>query len=147
MTTKVCINRDNVVAEKDDIPIVTDLKVAASYNWIDDRLATILVPGIPPVWMPPTEPKALALDTGPRFIDQNADRNPGSPMEALIVAVKTVDDAFDLNKVDIITDRRPLRKLLGFLEPKFEKRGLANIARRAFKFYVEILGKTALFTR
>ena len=78
----------------------------------------------------------LLPDTGGRY-DQNADRTPGSPLQALIRAVQTCQPAFDFTKVSIVTDRKPLRCLLGYV--------LAEPA--AFQFGITIIGNTALFTR
>ena len=80
---------------------------------------------------------ALLPDVGGRYVDQNADRAPGSPLQALIRAVQTCQPAFDFTKVSIVTDRRPLRCLLGYV--------LAEPA--AFQFGITIIGNTALFTR
>ncbi len=79
----------------------------------------------------------LKPDTGGRYIDQNADRTPGSPLQALIHAVQTCRPGFDFTDISIVTDRKPVRCLLGFVrtEPV------------AFKFGVTVIGDTALFTR
>ena len=79
----------------------------------------------------------LKPDTGGRYFDQNADRTPGSPLQALIHAVQTCQPGFDFTDISIVTDRKPLRSFLGFVraEPV------------AFKFGVTVIGDTALFTR
>ena len=59
-------------------------------------------------------------------------------MAALLRAVRLTQPGFDFASVDIITDRRPVRKLYGFVTGESS----------SFKFGVAILGKkTALFTR
>ena len=75
---------------------ITNFKVVASYNWLDVNLATILVPGIPPLWNPPAVSKSLSPDEGGRFVDQNADQNPGSPLEVFLTAIHAVDPSFGL---------------------------------------------------
>ena len=70
-------------------------------------------------------------------MDQNADCTPGSPLQATILAVQTCRPGFDFTHVDIVTDRGPLRRLLGFVRAE----------AAAFEFRVSILGKTALFSR
>ena len=37
--------------------------------------------GVPPVWGPPQTDPVLKPDTGGRYVDQNADRTPGSPLQ------------------------------------------------------------------
>ena len=76
-------------------------------------------------------------DTGGRFIDQNADRTPGSPLQALILAVQTCQPGFDFTEVSIVTDRKPMRYLLNFVRAE----------PGAFKFGVTVVGNTALLTR
>lgn len=76
-------------------------------------------------------------DSGPRYVDQNADRNPTSPLAALLRAVQSSKPDFDFAAIDVITDRRPIRKLYGFITGD----------GKPFKFGVTILGNTALFTR
>ena len=93
--------------------------------------------GIPPIWNRPRFPPHLKPDSGVRYIDQNADRNPWSPLEPLIRAVSTMHPSFDFNTMDVITDRRPLRKLYGFVKGEEDD----------FEFGVEVIGNTALLAR
>ena len=93
--------------------------------------------GVPPVWDPPQTSPTLKPDTGGRYIDQNADRTPGSPLQALIRAVQTCQPGFDFTKVSIVTDRKPMRCLLNFVRAE----------SAAFKFGITVVGNTALFTR
>ena len=79
----------------------------------------------------------LKPDSGPRWVDQNADRNPTSPLAALICAVQSLKPEFDFAAIDVITDRWPIRKLYGFITGD----------GKPFNFGVTILGNTALFTR
>ena len=145
MADPVKICSQDLIIESEGEAQITNVSVAASYNWLDAHTPTILVPGIPPVYTAPRFPPRLSPDTGSRYIDQNGDRNPGSPLESLVVAVHAIDERFDFNSVDIITDRRPLRKLFGFVngehgKPQF---GLGS----SFNFCVEIIGGSAIFTR
>ena len=131
--------------EKKESARIAHVKTAASYNWLDTYTATILVPGIPPIYSAPRFRPRLSPDAGIQYIDQNGDRNPGSPLESLIAAVHATDEAFDFGSVNIITDRRPIRKLFGFVkgdhgQPQF---GPAP----SFKISVEMVGESALFTR
>ena len=58
-------------------------------------------------------------------------------MNSLILAVQIYQPGFEFAAVDVVSDRRPLRKLYGFVTGEPE----------AFKFGVEIVGNTALFIR
>lgn len=93
--------------------------------------------GVPPIWSPPATAPTLKPDSGPQYVDQNTDRNPGSPLDTLILAVRTYQPDFDFAAVDVVSVRRPLRKLYGFVTGEPE----------AFEFGVEIVGHTALFIR
>jgi hypothetical protein len=135
---------------------VTELQQLASYNWLDEPAPTILVPGkrlpyrgsltlsanlkgSPPLWSPPSVPPKLAPDSGTVYIDQNAARNPRSPLEPLFRALYARNPDFELRDIDLVTDRNNILKLLHFVQ------GSSN---DAFQIQVEIVGsKTALFTR
>lgn len=116
---------------------ISDVEDVASYNWLDKLMPTILVPGIPPTWHVPSITPPLKPDSGARYVDQNVDRNPWSPLEPLVRAVTTMHPDFDFSGLDIVTDRRPLRHLLGFVSGKAED----------FNFGVEVVGNVATFTR
>lgn len=136
---------DGLIMEKKENARIADVRIAASYNWLDTYTPTILVPGIPPIYSAPHLPPRLSPDAGTQYIDQNGDRNPGSPLESLVNAVHATDERFDFRSIDIITDRRPIRKLFGFVngdhgEPHFGP-------SPSFKFSVEMIGGSALFTR
>ena len=75
----------------------------------------------------------MAANTGDRIDDQNVERTLG--LQALIHAVRTCQPGFDFTKVSVVTEREPVRCLLGFVcaEPV------------AFRFGITIIGKTALF--
>ncbi|KAM0805108.1 hypothetical protein BDR22DRAFT_959646 [Usnea florida] len=137
MATTIHVGKPGPSNDGEDPPKILNFKTVASYNWLDEPNPTILVPGIPPIWDPPVICPALLPDTGGRYVDQNADRTPGSPLQALIRAVQTCQPAFDFAKVSIVTDRKPLRCLLSFV--------LAEPA--AFEFSITVIGDTALFTR
>ncbi|KAK4692872.1 glycine cleavage system H protein, partial [Lecanoromycetidae sp. Uapishka_2] len=137
MANIIRISRHGLKGESNDSAQIVDFEVIASYNWLDEGLPTILVPGIPPLWAPPYVPPAIKKDSGIQFVDQNADRTPGSPLQAMIQAAHTMKPDFDLSKVNIVTDRSPIRKLLGFVSDE----------KKPFKFGVTIHGNTALITR
>lgn len=116
---------------------LSDFAVIASYNWLNEPEPTILVPGMPAIWSPPSEAPALEPDSGTRYVDQNADRMPLSPLEPLLRAVQTHRPDFDLSELDVVCDRRPLRLLHGFIVGNQE----------VFQFGVEAIGNTTVFTR
>ena len=96
-----------------------------------------LLSGVPPVWNQPLQPQTCKRDTGQRYVDQNADRTPGSPLKPLILAVQTMQPGFDFSETDIMTDRKPIRDVLGFVQGE----------PASFKFGITVLGNTALLTR
>ncbi|KAL8905638.1 MAG: hypothetical protein Q9207_002511 [Kuettlingeria erythrocarpa] len=95
-------------------PTIGNFTSVASYNWLDDPNPTILVPGRPPTWSPPSLPQSIAPDTGFRFIDQNADRYPKSPLTPLFSSILHTHGTYPFETMDIISDRSPLRKLYAF---------------------------------
>ncbi|KAK3341939.1 hypothetical protein B0T25DRAFT_626400 [Lasiosphaeria hispida] len=119
---------------------ITELKHLASYNWLDRSKPTILVPGSPPRWSPPSgRPPRLEPDSGLVYIDQNAARNPRYPLEPLFRALYVEQPEFDIQNVDLVSDRNNIRKLLRFVQ---------GSSKGAFQIRVEIAGEnTALFTR
>lgn len=131
-----------IISKSDSSPThglvaLSDFAVIASYNWLNEKQPTILVPGMPAIWSPPSEVPALKPDSGTRYVDQNADRMPFSPLEPLLRAVETHRPGFDLSELDIVCDRRSLRLLHGFMVGNPE----------AFQFGVEAIGNTTVFTR
>ena len=125
------------VAHHDSIIELSNFSVVASYNWLDKLQPTVLVPGIPPIWSPPSGVPSLRPDTGTRYVDQNKDRMPTSPLEPLICAIQAHRPDFDFSALDLITDRRSIRQLYGFV----------NGDRKGFLFGIEIVGDTTIFTR
>ena len=121
---------------------ITEFRHLASYNWIESPIATIAVPGSPAKWSPPNGPTRLRKDTGDFYTAQNAARHPESPLEPLFRALLLADPLVDLRSVDIVTDRNNIRKLLSFVEPSTARNGVKD-----FSIGVEVVGKTALFSR
>lgn len=121
---------------------ITEVKHLSSYNWIETRRPTIVVPGSPPLWTPSTVPQKLAQDSGRFYISQNAARHPDSPLEPLFRALYTTDPSFDIQSIDVVTDRNNIRKLLSFVNPRITK-----LKKSIFTIKVEIRGNTALFSR
>jgi len=93
--------------------------------------------GAPSIWDPPKLPISIKPDRGHIFVDQNAFRHPTSPLEPMLLAVLDSNPSFDFNKIDIITDRSNLRKLLKFASGK---------SHQDFEIAVEVVDETVLFT-
>ena len=138
------------------LPKIFNFETVASYNWIDEPSPTILVPDESrtdsqqhdlltvshyerhsPNLGSTSDRPLLRPDSGGHYVDQKAKLTPGSPLQELIRAVHTCQPEFDFTHVSIVTDRKPVRCLLGFVraEPV------------AFEFGVAVIGSTALFTR
>ena len=79
----------------------------------------------------------LKADCGTHYIDQNSDRYPWLPLDPLIRATYEMHLGYDFGTVDIITDRRPLRKLLDFVSHEDDE----------FQFGVEVIERTVLLVR
>lgn len=121
---------------------ITNAQHLCSYNWKNDSVPTIAVPGTPPLWAPSKGSRQLKKDSGLVFIDQNADRHPIYPLEPLFRALYLTDSKFKIGSVDVVTDRNNIRKLLGFVKPDSASHGLES-----FTIKVEVCKGTALFCR
>jgi hypothetical protein len=121
---------------------ITDVKHLASYNWIEASTPTIAVPGSPAQWSAPEGPRHVKKDTGFVYIAQNAARHPESPLEPLFRALYIEHPSFDINSIDIVTDRNNIRKLLSFINPTLTKNGLDP-----FTIQVDVAAQTAVFCR
>ncbi|KAL8815867.1 MAG: hypothetical protein Q9223_005041 [Gallowayella weberi] len=109
------ISRPKGIKNKDECQrTIVNVSPIASYNWLDVPSPTILVPGSPPIWSPPSNPRAIAPDEGFSYIDQNADRYPKSPLAPIFSSVLQMDPSFQFDTIDIVSDRSPLRKLYAF---------------------------------
>lgn len=121
------------------IPIgIVNYKFLASYNWLDAVKATILIPGCPPRWNPPTLPVQVPKDSGRSFIDQNSYRRPRSPYAPFFQCLLTLQPNLDMTTICVITDRNSLRKLLAFASVN---------ARDPFRIDVEMVGDTMVLIR
>ncbi|KAI0468753.1 geranylgeranyl pyrophosphate synthetase [Xylaria cf. heliscus] len=121
---------------------IVDVKHLSSYNWLGTESPTIVVPGSPALWAPPSRPTQVSKDSGRVYINQNAARHPDSPLEPLFLALYATQPSFDICSTDIVTDRNNLRKLLSFVQP-----GAEGDALTPFTIEIEIHKGTALFSR
>jgi hypothetical protein len=121
---------------------VTELKHLASYNWIEAKTPTIVVPGLPPFWRGAKSSRQLRKDSGLVYIAQNAARHPESPLEPLFRALYIENPLFDLSSVDIVSDRNNIRKLLSFVDPSSDAHGVKDFTMR-----MELVNGTAILHR
>lgn len=121
---------------------ITDVEHLASYNWIEASTPTIAVPGSPAYWSAPQGSRSVKKDSGLVYIAQNAARHPDSPLEPLFRSLYIEQPSFDINSIDIVTDRNNIRKLLTFVNPSLNKHGLDP-----FTIQVDIAAQTAIFCR
>jgi hypothetical protein len=63
-------------------------------------------------------------DNGLVYISQNAARHPDSPLEPLFRSLYIEHPSFDINSIDVVTDRNNIRKLLSFIKPTLSRNGL-----------------------
>ena len=111
-------------------------KYVTSYNWLDSKDPTVVVPGQPPQWDPPKIARRLQEDNGTYYRDPNAAHYPDYP---LAPAVKATLDAIGSKPVntDIFACGATLGHLLRFT------RG----ADKAFRLNVQVVGKTMFLIR
>ncbi|KDQ26224.1 hypothetical protein PLEOSDRAFT_1078415 [Pleurotus ostreatus PC15] len=134
---------------------ITNIEYIGSYNWLDRKSPSLIIPGSPNEWVDKKTPFTLGHDTGIVVADQNAYRVPDTPLLPLFVAVNvksSLDTAsshnspsgtspphFDWPSNDFITDRNNLRKLL---------RWINNSPDSDFRIDVQLAGKkTILMSR
>ncbi|CAE6435167.1 unnamed protein product [Rhizoctonia solani] len=130
---------------------VTNLRALGSYNWIEEEVPTIAIPGRPAVWRDQTVPIHLREELGTPFFDENIARKCGFPLQPDLLAIEVcqaADPDFDLanEKIDIVTNRNNLRKLLSFANQgnRGRERYLDN-----FRIDVQLAlnGRTMILTR
>ncbi|KAI0642894.1 hypothetical protein C8Q79DRAFT_1012902 [Trametes meyenii] len=124
--------------------VIEDLRCIASYTWqAQCRQPTIIVPGSPPEWRDSVLPIHVRFDNGIRMIDENGYcmRSTGtSPLAPIFRATDAMAEgsgadpqnsndssqdgkevsinSIDWPRVDIITDRNNLRKLLRWIRER-----------------------------
>ncbi|CRG88116.1 hypothetical protein PISL3812_05143 [Talaromyces islandicus] len=135
------ISRKDLQSRVDEAS-VTDVRHLSSYNWLEAPEPTIAVPGCPPLWSPPKTARHVRKDSGLIYIAQNAARHPEYPLEPLFRALYMEHPSFDLESVDLITDRNNIRKLLSFVNPSISRNGL-----EPFTIHVEVFKNTVIFCR
>ncbi|KAI0070366.1 hypothetical protein K474DRAFT_818550 [Panus rudis PR-1116 ss-1] len=129
---------------------IRELEYISSYNWVDAKEPTIIVPGSPRNWKNKALPFRVPLDSGTVFVDQNGYRMPDSPLLPLFRAVDVVSEGstdvnIDWPSVDFVTDRNGLRKLLRWID---SGGGEGSREKRTFRIDTQLAGSnTVLFSR
>ncbi|KAK1981577.1 geranylgeranyl pyrophosphate synthetase [Colletotrichum cereale] len=109
---------------------VTSCELVASYNWLDKKAPSVLIPGAPPRWTPPAKTEQLEEDSGIYHRDKNAARYPAHPMEPTAQAVLTMHPEPFEKPVDIVGCGSTIGNLLRFVRGD----------ERPFRMLVEVVG-------
>ncbi|XHG09748.1 hypothetical protein AWENTII_012790 [Aspergillus wentii] len=94
------------------------------------------MPGSPNIWSPPQTPRKVKPDAGLYPMDPNRHVFPQCPLEPLFRAIALTQPAMRMDGIDLVTDRRNLRLLLGFVSGK----------KSPFRIDVEVVHHTVLFS-
>ncbi|KAF8342992.1 uncharacterized protein EI90DRAFT_3030988 [Cantharellus anzutake] len=141
----ITLSEDEPGYDEEYVPSIINTQVIASYSWTDAEEPTILVPGALPVWQERSLPFSVPRDQGIQFIDQNAHRSELHPVLPLILSIRHISPRFDYGKINIITDRNGLRKLMSWAGKT------ATEPCEDFRIDVDVVGKdknsTVLLTR
>lgn len=115
----------SVSFERRDIPTILlpipTVECVATYQWKDN---TLVIPGVPNELrepLPPGKELPTLKPDGVQFIDENHYRYPTMPLLPGLYALEIIDPNFDLGKIDFITDRSNLRKLIQFIHASGDK--------------------------
>ncbi|EED81960.1 predicted protein [Postia placenta Mad-698-R] len=124
---------------------IKDLTYIGSYNWINAKKPTIIIPGSPRIWRDRPLPYRVPPDAGFVFVDPNSHRMPSSPLYPLFHSVDIVaeesGESIVWPGVDFVTDRNGLRKLLRWIND-------ADGSAKPFRIDMQLAGKrTVLFSR
>ncbi|KAI1919560.1 hypothetical protein LOZ12_000403 [Ophidiomyces ophidiicola] len=111
---------------------ITDCEYAGSYNWINTKEPTIVIPGVPRMWKSTDKPCPLKQDCSQYFLDQNSARWPDHPLEPAIRSVFDFNPTFKPEEIDIVT----CTEVIGNI---FE---VASSTPRSFRFDMEKVGNT-----
>ncbi|KAI6010751.1 hypothetical protein F5J12DRAFT_891246 [Pisolithus orientalis] len=115
-----------------------NVKVVASYSWVKGPIPSIAVPGYPRIWRKTTV-TTVPADSGVHYVDRNASfMGHRSPLIPIFAAVDSLHNDFQYRDLDLMTDRKNLRKLLRCIN---QQRG------KTFLIDVDLIGKTCLLTR
>jgi hypothetical protein len=146
---------DPMLATLGDTATISNSEYVTSYNWLEAKSPTIIVPGMyaatmryllhlayleqgkPPLWTPLQQPRRLKEDSGLFFRDPNAARFPAYPTEPAVQALFHTNPGFVTEDVDIFGCGSTIGNLLRFV----------RAVDKPFRFDVEVIGKTVFFIR
>ena len=127
--------------ESPDCSSLTDFNTIGSYNWYpesDSKNPIILIPGHYCFLSDNLRLQKLSKSKHLCMADENRHYLPEYPMEPIFRAVRKCTPDFDFKKVDFVTDRNGLRKLLNFIE---------NKAKDSFRIDFQRVGNLILLIR
>ncbi|KAI9760197.1 MAG: hypothetical protein M4579_001812 [Chaenotheca gracillima] len=123
--------------ELESVSKIQNTQLVASYNWLDGKSPSILVPGSPPSWSPLPEPRKLKQDRGDYYRDPNAARSPQYPMEPAIRSVLSLHEDFETSSINIVGCSSTIGNILRY----------AGSLSASFSFDVDVIGNTIFFVR
>ncbi|KAK5048891.1 hypothetical protein LTR84_005311 [Exophiala bonariae] len=118
-------------------PQIKDCVYVASYSWLDAKGPTVIIPGQPPAWAPPSVNRRLDPDKGKFFRDLNAARYPSYPMEPAVQALFKQHAQFPTKDIDIVCCTSALGNLSRF----------ARGVEKDFRIILVRVGNTVFFIR
>ncbi|KAL4903297.1 hypothetical protein BDW74DRAFT_157041 [Aspergillus multicolor] len=131
------LNLSSTSARAQEAPKITEPKLVGSYNWLNRKRPTILVPGSPPAWTPTSTNRKLPYDSGTYFHDQNAARYADHVFQPALEAILKHDPTYDFSKIDVVACGSTFGNLRRFIaEPG-----------KAFRFVVEAIGSAVFLVR
>ncbi|TVY80876.1 hypothetical protein LSUE1_G003909 [Lachnellula suecica] len=124
-----------------DSAVIRDSVIVVSYNWMRNTKAskcnpTIMIPGSPPRWSPPSDQTQLREDQGAFYRDRNAAQYPLHPMEPAIIAGIHADPNL-AKDVNIVACSSTLGNLLRFVRGQ----------EKSFRILVELIDEALFFVR
>ncbi|QRW23219.1 geranylgeranyl pyrophosphate synthetase [Rhizoctonia solani] len=134
---------------------VSNLKALGSYNWVEDQVPTIAIPG-GSTTSSYVERTTLAHRIEWRyrkpFFDEDIARKCGYPLEPDLLAIKVsqaTDPSFKLSEenIDIVTNRNNLRKLIEFANSGTGNRGQYRSENFRIDAQLAPNGRTMVLTR
>lgn len=127
---------ESIQADPSTSTLKKDFTALTSYNLLPKKDKTIIVPGAPPVLRPPTAPLKIKPDSGRYLLDPSGHVFPKCPLEPLFRALLISCPRLNMRDVDLVTDRRNLRLLLGF----------AGRKKAPFRIDIETVESTVLLS-
>ncbi|KAB8293745.1 hypothetical protein EYC80_009230 [Monilinia laxa] len=138
ITTIALLSLDNLTLDTNEHIGIKDFEYVASYNLLWKKSLSIMVPGSPSIWSPPTLPIKLKEDNSRISIGKAEYQTQVSMAPVLAAISASITDISTLSSTDLITDRNSLRKLLDFVNGK---------VGQVWKLDVELVRNTMIFEK